>query len=127
MLFDAGTWWLFGILLTILLGVVGALLSRSIFKKIDENSADIKEVRENYTPRNEHSEKSKELRTELKADIKEVRTELRGELQKLSSDIEDIKENCLRKDDFLNSVGALQNEIRQITKFLISNGGKGNG
>lgn len=127
MVFDAGTWWLVGILLTILLGVVGGLLSRSIFKKIDENSADIKEVRESYTPRDEHEKKIKETREELKCEIKEVRTELRADLRKLSTDIEDIKENCLRKDDFIRSIGGLQTSISEITKFIMVNGGKGNG
>lgn len=49
MTFDTGTWWLITIILTALLGCIGALVSRSIFKSLDEHSSDIKEVRENYT------------------------------------------------------------------------------
>lgn len=44
MTFDTGTWWLITIILTALLGCIGALVSRSIFKSLDEHSSDIKEV-----------------------------------------------------------------------------------
>lgn len=43
MTFDTGTWWLITIILTALLGCIGALVSRSIFKSLDEHSSDIKE------------------------------------------------------------------------------------
>ena len=46
MTFDTGTWWLITIILTALLGCIGALVSRSIFKSLDEHSSDIKEVKE---------------------------------------------------------------------------------
>lgn len=65
MTFDAGTWWLLGLLLTGLLGVVGALVTRSVFHRIDENSADIKEVRENYTTREDHKADMDAQRREL--------------------------------------------------------------
>ena len=99
MTFDAGTWWLLGLLLTGLLGIVGALVTRSVFHRIDENSADIKEVRENYTTRRDHKADTDAMRREMK----EIRSEMRTEIQDLREDIKEIKENCLEgKQDALN-------------------------
>ena len=50
MTFDAGTWWLLTVIVTTVVGLVGFLFGRSVFRQLDENRADIKEVRENYTP-----------------------------------------------------------------------------
>ena len=48
MTFDAGTWWLLTVIVTTVVGLVGFLFGRSVFRQLDENRADIKEVRENY-------------------------------------------------------------------------------
>lgn len=96
MTFDTGTWWLITIILTALLGCIGALVSRSIFKSLDEHSSDIKEVRENYTTRKDHKTDIDAVRREMK----EVRSEMRTEIQTLSEDIKEVKETCLRKDVF---------------------------
>lgn len=120
MTFDAGTWWLVGILLTALLGVVGALVSRSIFKRIDENAADIKEVRENYTPREEHKSDMAAARRELK----EVRGEMRTEIQSLSDDIKEIKETCLRNEDFLRQMMRLEDKMDELYKYIMGGGGR---
>ena len=63
MVFDAGTWWLITICVTALITLIGALVSRSVFKQLDKNGADIKEVRENYTPRSSHEKDMETLRT----------------------------------------------------------------
>lgn len=120
MVFDAGTWWLIGILLTALLGVVGALVSRSIFKRIDENSTDIKEVRENYTPRKDHKDDLEKVRRELK----EVRSEMRTEIQGLSDDIKEIKETCLRNEDFLRQIMRLEDKMDELYRCIIGGGGR---
>ncbi len=46
MTFDAGTWWLITIIVTTVVGLVGFLFGRSVFRQLDENRADIKQVRE---------------------------------------------------------------------------------
>lgn len=120
MVFDAGTWWLVGILLTALLGVVGALVSRSIFKRIDENSTDIKEVRENYTPRKDHKEDLEMVRKE----VKDVRSEIRAEIQGLSGDITEIKETCLRNEDFLRQMMRLEGKMDELYRYIMGGGGR---
>ena len=59
-----------------------------------------------------------------KKELEQVRTELRDEIKKLASDIEDIKENCLRKDDFIREVTILQNSLREMQKYLMERGGR---
>ena len=63
MTFDAGTWWLITIIVTTVVGLVGFLFGRSVFRQLDENRADIKQVRENYTPRDDHQKDLERLRT----------------------------------------------------------------
>lgn len=118
MTFDAGTWWLVGTLLTALLGVVGLLLSRAIFKRLDDNSADIKEVREQYTPRSQHNEDLKDIRREMK----ELRGEMRGDIQELNENIKELRETCLRKDDFLRSMMQMEKKMDEIYRHLMGGG-----
>ena len=115
MTFDTGTWWLITIILTALLGCIGALVSRSIFKSLDEHSSDIKEVRENYTTRKDHKTDIDAVRREMK----EVRSEMRTEIQTLSEDIKEVKETCLRKDVFEHNMLRLENKMDALTKFLM--------
>ena len=56
MTFDAGTWWLVTIIVTVVVGLIGYLFGRSVFKALDENRADIKEVRESYTTQKDHKD-----------------------------------------------------------------------
>lgn len=125
MTFDAGTWWLVGVLLTALLGVVGGLVSRSIFKRIDENTTDIKQVRENYTTRKDHKADMDALHKE----VKDVRSEMRTEMQSLSKDINEIKETCLRREDFLQQMLRIENNLKhtddkidRVYQYIIGGG-----
>lgn len=118
MTFDTGTWWLIGILLTALLGIVGALVSRSIFLQLDKNSADIKEVRENYTTRTSHQ---KDLEA-MRRDMKEMRTEMRTEIRSMSEDVKEIKENCIRREEFLQSQLKLESKMDKLMEFLMKGG-----
>lgn len=126
MQFDAGTWWLAGLLLTALIGVAGTLLSRSIFKRMDENSADIKEVRENYTTREDHQKDLTALRNAhqkdmeaMRKELKEVRTEMRTEIKQMSDDIKDIKENCIRREEFVSHQMKLENQLDRLMEFMM--------
>lgn len=118
MTFDAGTWWLVTIIVTVVVGVIGFLFGRSVFKALDENRSDIKEVRENYTPRKDHQKDVETLRREMK----EMRAEQRDENKKVSDDIDDIKENCFRKDDALREFAAIQSTLREMQKYLMGGG-----
>ena len=118
MTFDPATWWLLGILLTALLGIVGALVSRTIFKQIDENRVDIKQVRENYTTQKDH----KEAQDAMRREIKEVRTEMRTEIRSMSEDVKEAKENCIRREEFLQSQLKLESKMDKLMEFLMKGG-----
>ena len=109
MAFDAGTWWLVTIIVTVIVGLIGYLFGRSVFKALDENRADIKEVRESYTTQKDHKDDLDDIRRE----IKEVRSEMKTEIQTLSEDI------CLRKSDFERSVLQLESKVDALTRYLM--------
>ena len=115
MLFDAGTWWLVTIIVTVVVGLIGYLFGRSVFKALDENRADIKEVRESYTTQKDHKDDLDDIRRE----IKEVRSEMKTEIQALSGDIKEVKEKCLRKSDFERSVLQLESKVDALTRYLM--------
>ena len=115
MLFDAGTWWLMTIIVTVVVGLIGYLFGRSVFKALDENRADIKEVRESYTTQKDHKDDLDDIRRE----IKEVRSEMKTEIQALSEDIKEVKEKCLRKSDFERSVLQLESKVDALTRYLM--------
>ena len=115
MLFDAGTWWLVTIIVTVVVGLIGYLFGRSVFKALDENRADIKEVRESYTTQKDHKDDLDDIRRE----IKEVRSEMKTEIQALSEDINEVKEKCLRKSDFERSVLQLESKVDALTRYLM--------
>ena len=115
MLFDAGTWWLGTIIVTVVVGLIGYLFGRSVFKALDENRADIKEVRESYTTQKDHKDDLDDIRRE----IKEVRSEMKPEIQALSEDIKEVKEKCLRKSDFERSVLQLESKVDALTRYLM--------
>ena len=115
MLFDAGTWWLVTIIVTVVVGLIGYLFGRSVCKALDENRADIKEVRESYTTQKDHKDDLDDIRRE----IKEVRSEMKTEIQALSEDIKEVKEKCLRKSDFERSVLQLESKVDALTRYLM--------
>ena len=115
MLFDDGTWWLVTIIVTVVVGLIGYLFGRSVFKALDENRADIKEVRESYTTQKDHKDDLDDIRRE----IKEVRSEMKTEIQALSEDIKEVKEKCLRKSDFERSVLQLESKVDALTRYLM--------
>ena len=119
MTFDAGTWWLLTVIVTTVVGLVGFLFGRSVFRQLDENRADIKEVRENYTPRTDHQKDVEALRREMK----EMRTEMRTEIRQMSDDVKDIKENCIRREEFVSHQLKLENKLDRLMEFMMKQGG----
>ena len=130
MTFDAGTWWLITIIVTTVVGLVGFLFGRSVFRQLDENRADIKQVRENYTPRDDHQKDLERLRTAhqkdveaLRREMKEMRTEMRTEIRQMSDDVKDIKENCIRREEFVSHQLKLENKLDRLMEFMKKQGG----
>lgn len=118
MVFDAGTWWLLTVAVTAVVGVIGYLFGRTVFKQLDKHSTDIQEVRENYTPRSEHKTDIEKLRGEMGAMQKEMRTEMKA----ISDDIKDIKENCARRDELLQSQLKVENKLDKLMDYIMRGG-----
>ncbi|MFR8460362.1 MAG: hypothetical protein ACLVEX_03925 [Ruthenibacterium lactatiformans] len=126
MTFDAGTWWLITIIVTTVVGLVGFLFGRSVFRQLDENRADIKQVRENYTPRDRPPEdRNGCAASALKRarEMKEMRTEMRTEIRQMSDDVKDIKENCIRREEFVSHQLKLENKLDRLMEFMMKQGG----
>ena len=133
MTFDPGTWWL----VVGLLGLGGTALAFLLKRNMAESDrtkdrvtaletrsaqkADVDKALEkvNKTVAEQgkaiaHIEKTYVEKDELQA----VRRELLGGYDNLTRKVDDIKENCLRKDDFLRQIMQLQNEIRDLNKYI---------
>lgn len=99
----------------LLVAIVGVLWATVVFflkrtmNTVDSHDTKIQHIEKTYVEKNE---------------LDKVRDELRDETKKLASDIEDIKENCLRKDDFIREVVGLQNTLREMQKYLMERGGR---
>ena len=85
------------------------------FLQLDKNSADIKEVRENYTTRTSHQ---KDLEA-MRRDMKEMRTEMRTEMRQMSEDVKDIKENGVRREEYLRSQLKLENKLDRLMELMM--------
>lgn len=101
--FDAGTWWLISLAVGAVMTVIGYFLKRTM-SKVDEHDKDINVIKQTYVTKDEF----KELRTEIKAD-----------LDKISSDMDEMKERNLSKQDFYRAQGEIQESIKQIMNLLI--------
>ena len=54
MTFDAGTWWLIGLLVTALIGAVVFLVKRALFSRVDELAKEVREIRDGTTKKGEY-------------------------------------------------------------------------
>ena len=55
MTFDAGTWWLIGLLATGLIGAVVFLIKRTLFSRVDDLTKEVKEVRDTTVKKADYS------------------------------------------------------------------------
>lgn len=101
--FDAGTWWLVSLAVGAVMTVIGYFLKRTM-SKVDEHDKDINIIKQTYVTKDEF----KELRAEIKAD-----------LDKISGDMDEMKERNLSKQDFYRSQSEMQESIKQIMNLLI--------
>lgn len=122
--FDTGTWWLVGIIVTMITGALVFLIKQSVFGKIDKIENRVEYVEKNYL-----------LKTDLKSckdDIKQVKENYtpllvhEKDYDECKNDIKKMKAEYITKEDFfreLNKVdmdlGKLDKKIDYITDILI--------
>ena len=61
MTFDAGTWWLIGLLVTALIGAVVFLVKRALFSRVDELAKEVREIRDGTTKKGEYEKDQEKL------------------------------------------------------------------
>ncbi len=101
--FGADTWWIVGIAVTIAIGVISYFLKRTINKQ-DHHEEEIHHIKETYV---------------TQAQLKEFKEETNGVLNKLQKDIEDIKENSLKKSDFLRQQAGTDKKLDKMYDLIL--------
>lgn len=125
MTFDAGTWWLIGVLVTALIGAVVFLVKRTLFSRVDELAKEIREIQESTVKKGDY-EKSRE---ELARDIKQVKEDYTPKsvhdraYDEVRGDIRKITENYLTKEDFFREQAKTERKLDMILDILMKKGG----
>lgn len=111
--FDAGTWWLIGVLLTLLIGALGWMVKRSLDKieqkldstatkaelekEVGECKRQIAEIQNNYTTRSQHQQDWAECHNDIKS----------------------IQRNFLTKEDYFREQAKTEKKLDQILNLLM--------
>ncbi|WP_370755955.1 hypothetical protein [Gemmiger formicilis] len=111
--FDAGTWWLIGILLTFLIGALGWMVKRSLDKierkldsaatktelekEVGECKQQIAEIQHTYTTRSQHQQDWTECHNDIKS----------------------IQRNFLTKEDYFREQAKTEKKLDQILNLLM--------
>ncbi len=110
--FTADTWWLFGLIVTGAIAIIGFFLKRTI-NEADRHDKEIKEIQLSYVTKDE---------------LKDVKNDVNKSIGKLQTDVEQIKDTCLTKKDYYNSINEGKEEIKTQNKLIMEliRGGKRN-
>lgn len=90
--FASDTWWLFGLIISGAIAIISFFLKRTI-NEADRHDKEIKEIQLSYVTKDE---------------LKDIKT-----------DVEQIKENCLTKKDYYNSINEVKDEIKTQNKLIL--------
>ena len=78
-------------------------LKRTI-NEADRHDKEIKEIQLSYVTKDE---------------LKDIKTDVNKSIGKLQTDVEQIKENCLTKKDYYNSINEVKDEIKTQNKLIL--------
>ena len=98
--FAADTWWLFGLIISGAIAIISFFLKRTI-NEADRHDKEIKEIQLSYVTKDE---------------LKDVKTDVNKSIGKLQTDVEQIKDTCLTKKDYYNSINEVKDEIKTQNK-----------
>lgn len=98
--FGADTWWIISTAATVAIGIISYFLKRTMSKQ-DRHEEDINHIKLTYVTRDQ---------------LKEFKDETNNGLGKLQRDIEDIKENALKKADFIRQQANTERMIERLEK-----------
>ena len=101
--FAADTWWLFGLIISGAIAIISLFLKRTI-NEADRHDKEIKEIQLSYVTKDE---------------LKDVKTDVNKSIGKLQTDVEQIKDTCLTKKDYYNSINEVKDEIKTQNKLIL--------
>ena len=103
---------LFGLIISGAIAIISFFLKRTI-NEADRHDKEIKEIQLSYV---------------TKGELKDVKTDVNKSISKLQTDVEQIKDTCLTKKDYYNSINEVKDEIKTQNKLILEllRGGKNN-
>ena len=101
--FSADTWWIVGIVFSATIAIIAFFLKRTI-NQTDSHDKDINEIKRTYVTKDE---------------LKELKDDTKQSIDKLSLDVEQIKETCLTRKDFYQSITELKQENRDQNQLIM--------
>ena len=99
----ADTWWIFGLIVSMAVTIISFFLKRTI-NQADDHEKSINEIKRTYVTKDE---------------MKDLKTDVNKSISKLQSDVEQIKDTCLTKRDFCNSIAEVKEEIKGQNKLIL--------
>lgn len=108
MSFEPGVWWLITVIVTVVIGIIGFFLKRTMTKQ-DKHGDDIEHIKLTYV---------------TKDDLKEVKANFKDSTDKLQHDVEAIKDTCLTKRDYIERQAQTEARLNQIYDLLLKGGGQ---
>lgn len=97
------TWWILTTGATLAIGIITYFLKRTMSKQ-DKHEEEINHIKLTYV---------------TKEDLKDVKLEFAKTTQKLQKDIEEIKDTCLTKKDFIREHMNLENKVDKMYEILV--------
>ncbi len=101
--FGADTWWIFGLIVSAAVTILGFFLKRTI-NQADDHEKSINEIKRTYVTKDE---------------MKDLKTDVNKSISKLQTDVEQIKDTCLTKRDFYNAIAKVENDIKEQNKLIL--------
>ncbi len=106
---------------TLIIGIIGYFIKRSVFGRVDECERTIKEIKEKFTPIERHNKDFEEC----KGDIKQIRQDYTPrdihmkDFDEVRADIKHIKEDYITKEDFFREQGKTDRKLDKIMDILL--------
>lgn len=101
--FTEDTWWIFGLIISAAIAIIGFFLKRTI-NEADRHDKEIKEIQISYVTKDE---------------LKDVKSDINKSIVKLQTDVETIRDNCLTKKDFYAQQNRLENKIDKQNELIL--------
>ncbi|MFV0401692.1 MAG: hypothetical protein ACK5LX_13900 [Oscillospiraceae bacterium] len=120
----------------LVVAIIGFFVKRTLHameKRVDAHDTDLQGIKGDYVTKTEldaNNESIHEVKRTFvtKEELKELKADLRSETKALATDVKEIKDNYIRKDDFHRSMQGVNNSLDQLRDLIIKMmGGSENG